>query len=392
MLQGPPLYEDELLSSAIVRLCRRYLLNTRHLASAVLGLSHWRPRFLGATPLQALAEVFRIPAAEALWRHTAFPYAVAFLGDAGLDSALNYAAGENSKLGSVLQNATAGGGYRRFCSRCTDVELRVHGESYWHRQHNLPGVLACAQHGEYLKESEMPIAMASRFPLELPHEVKGKALGRGQLRPSHLAVAQLSFKALQSTAADRPGLLTASFYRQLAVAHGWLSSAAPVSATLVTSRVAEEFGNHYLARWSLGTGKPNVAWPALMLRDGTPTPFIPLKHILLQVALSAERQPGQRSLAYRPSGPSGSEDSLVDRHYSAAARGELARCLASGEMKLTTEAFLRRVGAWQAYRHRLHALPRLRKVVLQFRASPVSVKRLKPGSTLFRKRPDERTS
>jgi hypothetical protein len=78
----------------------------------------------------------------------------------------------------------------------------------------------------------------------------------------------------------------------------------------------------------------------------------------------------------------------LDAFYAPRARVELERALQEQE-RLTTEEFLRRSGALGAYHHRKAELPRLRQVVLEFRGSSASVKRLRPGSSLFPSQPSE---
>ncbi|HXD43261.1 MAG TPA: hypothetical protein VN649_22040, partial [Ramlibacter sp.] len=126
---------------------------------------------------------------------------------------------------------------------------------------------------------------------------------------------------------------------------------------------------------------------ALGLRASTFN-FTPLKHLLLETALSRKPQ-DPNALDYVSKGPSGTLDADVDRHYAPLARQELIEVLETGQA-LTTAQFLRRCGALGPYRHRGAMLPKLRSVVLEFRASPASVKPLRPGKTLFRNAPDIR--
>lgn len=45
----------------------------------------------------------------------------------------------------------------RFCPDCTERERNIHGEAYWHRVHQVPGVCVCPEHATLLEESNIPM-------------------------------------------------------------------------------------------------------------------------------------------------------------------------------------------------------------------------------------------
>ncbi len=45
----------------------------------------------------------------------------------------------------------------RYCSRCVDNQRKEHGECYWRRVHQAPGVIICPDHGEWLRESDVVV-------------------------------------------------------------------------------------------------------------------------------------------------------------------------------------------------------------------------------------------
>ncbi len=47
--------------------------------------------------------------------------------------------------------------YFRFCPDCLQRDLKNYGETYWHRLHQIPGVLFCPTHEIRLKDSQIPI-------------------------------------------------------------------------------------------------------------------------------------------------------------------------------------------------------------------------------------------
>lgn len=50
----------------------------------------------------------------------------------------------------VMNNHIKPQRYLRFCNVCRDVDIANHGETYWRRCHQLPGVLVCPDHGKEL--------------------------------------------------------------------------------------------------------------------------------------------------------------------------------------------------------------------------------------------------
>jgi len=50
----------------------------------------------------------------------------------------------------------------RFCAKCAQDNINQYGEPYWHRAHQLPGVIVCPTHGEPLSLSEVPIRPRGR--------------------------------------------------------------------------------------------------------------------------------------------------------------------------------------------------------------------------------------
>jgi len=384
MLTAPRLYADELLSSGLVRFCRWYNLRFKVFAREVLHMPQLRANFLSIWPLTPIAPFYKVSPEQLLWNHTTFPYATGFVtGDSyelARRAALRGGTGMAHLL-AVMQNASFGLATRKVCLRCVQEDLAEFGETYWHRAHNLPGVRMCAKHRCSLFSSQLPSGtLATEY--RLPIECETTALPDGGKSFGHLDLARRSVGLLnrnQSPGAAR----TNETYLALAGQNGWLTSGSQVSAAALTRAVESVFSAEYLRAACLPIAG-RLPWPALGMRASTSN-FTTLKHLLLETALSAIPL-RQSTLDHCSPGPCGTADRDVDRFYAPRARQELIEVLKAGEA-LTTEQFLRRVGALGPYRHRGPTLPKLRRVVLEFRASPASVKPLGAGKTLFRNTP-----
>lgn len=383
MLPARRPYEDELASSAVFRCCRQFNVPIKRLGRVAMGRQSWRPSFFGATPLEELAELFLMPVDDLLWNHTTFPYATAAMQTRYYESALANAHGNSRRMagfGAVTQNVTAGLRFRRYCRDCADEERRRYAESFWHRSHNLPAVWICTRHRTYLRQTAVPATSTGPLDMALPHECASRPLHHGSppallLRLSDISVGWLGRSRLPAT------LPNAASYRQMAIDADWLASERPVSAERLNKCMVSMFGRRLLS--DAGVPPKDDQWPSLMLRPSVDIPFMPVKHALLQCLLGQARPAEFPRWDHASSGPSRSASDLIDDFYSRAARAQL-KALSSQGGQLTTEQFLRAVGCWGAYKHRKSELPRLRAVVREFRGSQSTVKRLRPGKTLYR--------
>jgi hypothetical protein len=162
MLPARRPYEDELLSSAVLRCCRQFNVTEWRLGTVVLRQSRWRLSFLGVSALSSLSELFRQPPERLLWGHTAFPYVSAMMAAGLYERTVAEAISDKSLVcwpSALLQRLTAGLSHRRFCQQCAEEELSRYRESYWHREHHLPGVWLCVRHGTALRQTNVPVRL-----------------------------------------------------------------------------------------------------------------------------------------------------------------------------------------------------------------------------------------
>lgn len=384
MLPARRPYEDELACSAVLRCSRQFNVPIGRLGLIQLGRAGWHPSFLGASPLQKLAELFAMSPEELLWSHSPFPYATATMQPRYYERAISNVYGDAARMrgmGAVTQNVSLGLVFRRYCRLCAAEEFQRWRESYWHRSHNLPGVLLCLRHQTFLHASELPIFSHSH-DRRLPHECKGRRLGTGEPSSALQDVARISAAWLQRSRG--PGAhVEPAVYRQMAIDNGWLSASRPVNLQALTNALVTTFTSRFLGQAGMRIGSRGALWAGLMLRPGTTLPFVPAKHAVLQALFGQTRGQSTPPIDHLGGGPSASSARQLDDLYSREARKELKRVLANG-LPLTTEQFLRGVGCWGVYKHRMAELPKLRAVVREFRGSVVTVKRLRPGKTLYR--------
>lgn len=378
--------DDELVCSALVRCCRTFRLPFKTLAREVLGLPGLRANFYSTWPMRPLATLLGTSDQELLWKHTHFGFATAFLIGPSYILACQVAMTgmpHMSLLSAVMQNVTSEVGLRRLCPECVQAELAARGEAYWHRSHNIPGVLSCSVHGCPLRETDIEASATLKTVYTLPHECKRT---RSLAVPATAAQRRLESRALELLSRE-PGhgaRRDASFYRDWATEFGWLNQSRDVSEDAVKRLIKGAYSPRYLRLCGIEAGR----WAAHAFRPTVPSSASPLRHLLLESALSERQADDRGSLDYVSTGPPGTLPSSADAFYARAAKRELRAALRSYET-LSTEQFLRRAGAYGAYHHRGDSLPLLRSVVLEFRASRASVKPLASGRCLFLSRANE---
>lgn len=101
-----------------------------------------------------------------IYNHTLYPYYAPFLplerAQAVLSSMQKDNGGAIHTSIGIMASTVPSTSYLRFCPLCQDRDIIQYGESYWHRAHNLPGVLVCSEHGISLVDSCIPIHKDNR--------------------------------------------------------------------------------------------------------------------------------------------------------------------------------------------------------------------------------------
>lgn len=387
MIPAPPLYSRELVSSGISRCCLWFKLPFKRFAREVLGVPELRLNFVNLWPLRPLETLFNVSAEDLLWNHTVFPYATAFLSGQSFEDAREAALDGGKgvpRLLAAMQNVSSELARRRFCPLCLEDSIARHGESYWDRSHNLPGVLCCPQHRCALVTTSVPARSTLKTIYELPVQCKQSMEPTTDLPwyKAMLALARSSCALLERQ--PGPGELRDSdWYRELAVKTGWLTHHRYVNFAALQKALRATYPTPLLEATKADGAK--LGWAPMLFRPATSFNSAPLKHLLVETMLTTCKVKSP-AFDYVSTGPGGTSSQDVDAFYAPKAKWELRNALAHGEV-LTTEQFLRRSGALGPYRHRAEQLPSLRKVVLEFRSSPASVKPLRSGATLFRNDP-----
>jgi hypothetical protein len=160
----PFLYEDELMYSILAR----YHLysgneNTKITMDELFGSETICASTIFPTNLNQFCESLPTPNAYSadyfISKHTFLPYYAPFIPEARFQEIKLMMRESNGmplymKLGKTASSIKSPN-YLRYCPQCIKEDKSIHGECYWHRVHQVEGVIVCPKHGSYLKESNV---------------------------------------------------------------------------------------------------------------------------------------------------------------------------------------------------------------------------------------------
>jgi hypothetical protein len=288
MLNFPQPYEDEIVGSTIIRACRRLGLSLSTILEALYDDDTRRLNTLVISPLARLAALSGILPTPYLWRHTLFPYTAGFL---PMDKVmrlqhhliLTSRPDTQRSLSHAIHPFVR---HLRFCTVCRWEDQLIQGESYWHRQHQLPGLYYCCRHGIPLKESLIPTQQASPKYLRLPHEV-AEYRAMPQLPPPEIRslMTELSAKLVRGERCITSNPATA--YREAVEKSGYGIDQAYVSPHPFNRALHQFYGSEFLRGLRLDfVASSATAWPTAMLKPDSFVSHTTIKHLLLVVFLS----------------------------------------------------------------------------------------------------------
>lgn len=164
-------YPDELLYSVIARYHIRSgntnakatlndLFNSTTVTS-VVELPSNIDRLISNLPV---AEAFNVE--ELIYKHTMFPYYTAFITEDRAKRIYGYMLSDNgSKIYAELGLSNSYiklNIFIRFCPECVQEDLKLYGETYWHRIHQVAGLNFCIKHKNPLYNSTAAIRLKNR--------------------------------------------------------------------------------------------------------------------------------------------------------------------------------------------------------------------------------------
>jgi hypothetical protein len=374
LLQRP--LPDELLSSVWIRSVRRAGLPIGVATRAVTGRK-WAPGFFQVSHVADLGPLLGTTPVELLWRHTVFPYATAFFGETVFVKTLATALGTGGTaacMGAVTQGVSDQVPFRRFCVQCAREDRARWGESYWRREHNLPGVLVCTVHHQVLREVALPTSGTGAWAYALPHELRGQRVLRRQPGEFIVELARRAASRL-NRAFEAPMSRRPLWYREQLITHGLLSPGRQVSEQALVSWALALLGGKAV-RFGFNESDARLQWLGLMVRPRESIPFVPLKHLVFETALALCGHSDTAILDHAPSGLSARPKAQRDKEFAAAVMAVMRGYASRGEKVRVSDA-LTEANCWATFRHNRNLFPRTAAAVRMLRNSAVSVRQIK---------------
>ncbi|MBF0326211.1 MAG: TniQ family protein [Alphaproteobacteria bacterium] len=285
----PPAYPNELLYSLLARFHRHVgETSPKRTLDALFGNRSVRAGVLLQGHLQALSEHLppqrELTPGRLLADFTLNPYLTAFQpADVRLavrDALfLGHADWVTMRLGlaaSRVQGATA----LRYCPACRSEMLTRHGELYWCRDHQLPGVTVCPEHGVLLQDSTVCPGTIGQHSFIAADEDNCPEVSSDAQDDASLAwmVAKRCAQVLRSPPAPMSLHEWGEYYHQRLRQRGFGKG---------EDRIDQRWLNRDFALWA---GQPELpgtdTWLAAMARKHRKA-FHPLQHVLLGLFLDA---------------------------------------------------------------------------------------------------------
>lgn len=163
-------YPDETFYSLCARFMCRTKLSFRAFSYYLTGIKNYEST--RGLPGRLAVIGARLPASypinlqDLVMNHTGFPYYATFaIPDLveGLNAAItgSESKGVNTLLG-LRHSSVKLDDYLLYCPSCVKRDRELWGEAYWHRVHQLPGVLVCPDHHIFLEESSILVGTRGR--------------------------------------------------------------------------------------------------------------------------------------------------------------------------------------------------------------------------------------
>ena len=158
----PEIYEDELLYSQLCRYYQRtgytnyvFAVDDLYMRRTVHPVIEWVNEY---TPdaMEHITKYFDFE--TIICKHTMFPAYTRFLPKQRRNAALqSLLICDGNYYNLIVNQNIKKKRFLRYCPICAQEDRKLHGETYWHREHQIIHVDICPKHKCYLEESEVPI-------------------------------------------------------------------------------------------------------------------------------------------------------------------------------------------------------------------------------------------
>lgn len=290
----PILYEDELLYSWFAR----YHIHTANIKLKQTMYDLFGKRNMVAVPdlptnlneLSKRLECFQIPDLENLIKnHTFFRYYTTFTSEETKIKVLK-AMKDNEKQAlhlflGIVASSIKENSYFMFCPKCQSEDMENKGEVYWKLEHQLPGILICLKHENYLLNSSV------KFRADNKHEYIAAEFNKCKSVNVKTKLSKKSFLLAKELAKQVETIMTSDYefsiediqssYKFLLKREGFVSINGHVDQRLLSEKFLNYYGQAFLEEVQSSINKNSEScWLKSITRKHRKI-FHPIRHLLL---------------------------------------------------------------------------------------------------------------
>lgn len=185
--------------------------------------------------------------------------------------------------------------YLRFCPTCRTFDIYRYGEPYWHRTHQIAGVLVCPDHGDQLIESDAPMKPKSHFDyVDATESMDRIALpSKGNFGSTEATnvfkIAGRCRDMLRGPIASWPFEGMPAIYRSAVLERGFSEGPTRLFQTKFENAFVAFYGQALLARlgYEVQLGKEGNWIRSIFQAHSYSRAFHPLQHALVQIFLES---------------------------------------------------------------------------------------------------------
>ena len=293
MLNFPVPYSEELLYSTVARagirhgivspkqlldevFASRDVIATLDLPNHISAISRWLPEEFTAERL--------------IYNHTLFPVYAPFVPEKRRQQCIKWMLGKSQGAVHLALGIAASRlktpGFIRFCPSCLAKQRTLHGEFFWLREWQVPGIDACPKHGALVDTRIIrPFVERHRFIAASPEHcpmVKTPKKDVFSKRTSRQVRDLLKFPAQRSPSFWQ----WSAYYHDLARQHGYRRGKCQIDHHSIREKVLLEWSSPWLVKYDL---MPNISgndsdWLQSIFRKHRKS-FSYLQHIIIHQAL-----------------------------------------------------------------------------------------------------------
>jgi hypothetical protein len=301
----PDFYKGELLYSLLARFADRMRYPSRNTALLELfGPGHGVPAIELPNKIDALIE--RLPPASIytadmlIQRNTLLPFYAPFLAQRNYELIIADMKGNGARTTQLRAGIVAGGinppEFFRTCPSCDEENFSRHGETYWHRLHQIRGIEVCPVHRVFLEPTNVPLFGSARKDSLVSAQSARRVAVSKVLDPQdagHRFLLRLAVSAewLLENDVSRPRLIEIGrCYRHLLAANDCLTPRGWIRLNRLREKLRQCCPVDWLkgVNCELHTGSDG-GWLARLFRE-TDQSMAPIRHLAVMAALNVSAE------------------------------------------------------------------------------------------------------